>query len=85
MPQATSLLGWCGAYSLFGWKTCPPEKLTLAPLGAAAIASGLANGLPRWQLFFPPIPGKREAKSRSCKKLAAAASPEKCALSRLKA
>ena len=23
LPLATGLVGWCGAYSLFGWKTCP--------------------------------------------------------------
>ena len=23
VPLATGLMGWCGAYALFGWKTCP--------------------------------------------------------------
>ncbi len=26
IPLATGLMGWCPAYSLFGFKTCPMKK-----------------------------------------------------------
>lgn len=26
VPLATGLVGWCGAYALFGWKTCPTKN-----------------------------------------------------------
>jgi hypothetical protein len=26
VPLATSLMGWCGAYSLFGISTCPGKR-----------------------------------------------------------